>query len=70
MDDENPLRMLVVHSGEGFHVVMTPAELSEEQIQAALHEVGVDSDEMFELGGWKTSSDNVAVAHVPLPGSE
>jgi hypothetical protein len=68
-ENGHQLRMLVVHSrfSNGFHVVMAPAELRDEQIQAALREVGVEAEERFELGGWRTSSQNVAVAHVPVP---
>ena len=66
---EHPLKMLIVHAKfeNGFYVALVPAELSHEQVEAAFREVGVDADEVLELGSWKTSSDNVAVAHVPFP---
>ena len=44
--------------------------LSEEQIESALHEVGVDAEAVLELDGWKTTSENVAVAKVPFPGGK
>ena len=64
---ERPLRMMVVHdrSGDGFYVAMVSAELSQEQVEAALRELGVDGDAMLELGGWKTAECGVAVARVP-----
>jgi hypothetical protein len=40
--------------------------LSEEQVEATLHEIGVDPKEVLELGGWRTA-ENVAVARVPFP---
>ena len=66
---ERPLRMLVIHDrfGEGFHVAMVSADLSQEQVESALHELGVDGDAMLELGGWKTAECGVAVARVPFP---
>ena len=66
MDEERPLRMLVVYGQEGgFYVALVPAVVTEERMEAALRELGVDALAVFELGGWKTTSDNVAVAHVP-----
>jgi hypothetical protein len=67
---ERPLRMMVVHDKfkSGFFVAMVPAELSPEKVEAALQELGIDGDEVLELGGWRTSSQHVAVAHVPFPG--
>ncbi len=35
--------------------------------QVALHELGVDAEQVFELGGWRYGEDDVAVAHVPAP---
>ena len=62
--------MMVVHArfGGGFFVAMIPAELSQEQIEAALQELGIEAEAVLELGGWKTSRSNVAVARVPFPG--
>jgi hypothetical protein len=69
---ERPIRMFVVHArlGGGFHVVFAPADLTPEQLEAALTELGIDGDELLELGGWRTSGDGVAVAWVPLPEGE
>jgi len=64
---ERPLRMLVVHAkfGGGFFIALVPADLSEEQLDAALNELGVEAAAVLELGDWKTAADNVAVAYVP-----
>ena len=51
----------------GFFVAMIPAELSEEEVEAGLHELGVEAEAVLELGGWRTSGSNVAVARVPFP---
>jgi hypothetical protein len=70
-EQERPLRMLVVYGQEsGFYVALVPAVVTEERMEAALRELGVEAEATFELGGWKTTSDNVAVAHVPAPGGE
>jgi hypothetical protein len=42
-----------------------PAALPPQQAETALHEIGVDAEEVLELGGWKTS-ENVAVVRVPF----
>jgi hypothetical protein len=49
-----------------FSVVFAPADLTPEQLEAALHELGIDGDELLELGGWRTLN-GVAVAWVPFP---
>jgi hypothetical protein len=69
-DQERPIRMMIVYAGDqgGFYVAMVPAVLSDERLEAALHELGVDAQAVFELGGWKTTEDDVAVARVPAPG--
>jgi len=56
----------VIHArfGGGFYVAPVPTSLSEEHLDAALNEIGIDAEEVIELGGWQTS-DNVAVAYVP-----
>lgn len=66
-DGERPIRMMIVYAGSesGFYVAMVPTVLSEEQIESALNELGVDAQAVFELGGWRQTEDNVAVAFVP-----
>jgi hypothetical protein len=68
-DGERPLRILVVHSrfGNGFHVVMAPADLPEEQVETVLQELGVDAATYLELADWRTAECGVAVARVPFP---
>jgi hypothetical protein len=62
-----PLRMMIVYAGSesGFYVAMVPAAVTEERLEAALRELGVDAQATFELGGWRTTSDDVTVARVP-----
>ena len=66
---ERPLRMLVVHDnlGAGFFIALVPAHLRDEQVEAALRELGIEAEAMFELGGWRRAKCSVAVAHVPFP---
>ncbi len=68
--EERPIRMMIVYAGDqdGFFVVLVPSCLSDERLAAALRELGVDAVATFELGGWKTSADDVAVARVPALG--
>ena len=68
--EERPIRMMIVYDGEksGFYLALVPSVVSEERLQAALGELGVDAEATFELGGWKTSADDVAVARVPALG--
>jgi hypothetical protein len=67
--EERPLRMMIVYesSRSGFHLVLAPAALSLEQVEAALHKLGIEAEQLFELTDWRTSSDDVAVAFVPAP---
>ena len=69
---ERPIRMLVVHDGskDGFFIALVPSSLSEERMEAALRELGLDPHALFELGGWRYSQDDVAVAHVRAPGGD
>ena len=67
---EPRLRMLIVHDKfqGGFFVAMVPAELRDDQVEAAFREIGVDAEAYLELADWRTSSEcGVAVAHVPFP---
>jgi hypothetical protein len=61
--------MFVVHAGfqGGFYIALVSASLSEEHVEAALHEPGIEAQAVLELGGWQTSGSGVAVAHVPFP---
>ena len=66
-DQERPIRMMIVYAGDqdGFYVAMVPAVVSDDRIESALRELNVDAQAVFELGGWKSTEDNVAVAFVP-----
>ena len=70
--EERPLRMMIVYAGSegGFYLALVPAVLSDERLEAALNELGVDAQVTFELGGWKNTEDNVAVAFVPALGGD
>jgi hypothetical protein len=61
--------MLVVHTGDkdGFYLALVPAVITEERLEAALNELGVDARAIYELGGWRQTDDDVAVAFVPAP---
>jgi hypothetical protein len=41
--------------------------LGDEQIAAALAEVGIEPEQAMEIGGWQASSSNVLVAFIPFP---
>lgn len=68
-EQERPIRMMIVYDGDesGFYVALVPAVVTEERMEAALRELGVEAEAVFELGGWKNTEDNVAVARVPAP---
>ena len=58
--------MLVIHTKHGgFYIALVPAVLSQEQVEAALRELGIDAAAVLELSDWRTSRNNVAVARVP-----
>ncbi len=69
-DQERPIRMMIVYAGgeSGFYLALVPSAVTEERLAAALSELGVDAQALFELGGWKSTEDNVTVAKVPFPG--
>ncbi len=52
----------VLCAGESEH-----GRIDEEQIAAALAEMGIEAEQTLEIGGWKTTSQNVAVSFVPFP---
>jgi hypothetical protein len=55
----------MVHDRRVSAHALVPTDLSEEHLEAALHEIGVEPEAVLELGGWKTS-ENVAVVRVPF----
>jgi hypothetical protein len=59
----------LIHAGfrGGFHVALVPADLRPGQVEVAFREPGSGAEEMLDVGDWRTTSDNVAVAHVPFP---
>lgn len=70
MEPEQPIRLLAIQSKDekgGFYLAWVPADLDEEQLQAAFNELGIEAEQAIEIGDWRTSSQNVAVAFVPFP---
>ena len=68
---ESQLKMLVVHAKYqhgGFYLALVPAALAPAEIDAALHELGIDAATTREINDWRTTSENVAVAYLPFPG--
>jgi hypothetical protein len=63
------LRLMAIRAkGKGgFCMAFVPARLDEEQIRATLAEVGIASEQALEIGGWRTTAQNVAVAVAPFP---
>jgi hypothetical protein len=65
------LRMFVIHAKYehgGFYLALVPAVLDAVEIDAALHELDIDADKVWEISEWRTTSENVAVAYLPFPG--
>ena len=70
-NNEEQIKMFAVFAGQdGFYLAMVPAALSRERMEDALHELGVDGEAILEVGGWRTSADDVAVARIPFPGAD
>ena len=68
--EEQQMKMFVVFAGQdGFYLAMVPAVLSPERTEEALRELGVDGEASLEVGGWRTTADDVAVARIPFPGA-
>lgn len=71
-EGEAQLTMLVVHAKHqrgGFFIALVPASLDAAEVDAALREVQIEAEKVYELGNWQTSSQGVAAAFVPFPGS-
>jgi hypothetical protein len=63
---ERQLRMLVVHARQGgFHVALVPSDLGDEQVEAALQELGIEGTAVLELSDWRTAECGVALAFIP-----
>ena len=43
---------------------MVPSNLRTDQVESALREFKVDAEQVLKLGGWRTSSDDTAIARV------
>jgi hypothetical protein len=61
--------MMIVYAGQegGFYLALVPATVTEKRLEDALSELGVEAVATFELGGWRYTKDDVAVAFVPAP---
>ena len=66
---QSQLKMVVIHATNrrGFFFALVPAALDAAEVDENLKELGIEVSEVFELGGWQTSSQNVAAAFVPFP---
>jgi hypothetical protein len=65
---ENPIRLFAVQARDkkdGFYIAFVPQDF--DQFTAALSELGIEAEQSLEIGGWKTTSQNVAIAFVPFP---
>jgi hypothetical protein len=70
MEPEQPIKLFAIQSKNeksGFYLAWVPSELDENQLQSAFNELGIEPEQTMEVGGWRTSSENVAVAFVPFP---
>jgi len=70
MEPERPIRLMAiqaVNEKSGFYIAFIPSDLDDDQIAAALAELEIEPEQGIEIGDWKTSSQNVAVAFVPFP---
>ena len=66
------LKIFVIHAKHLYgrlFVALVPATLDHDEIQAAFDELNLDVDQVAEIREWRTTSQNVAVAFVPFPGS-
>jgi len=72
MESESQLTMLVVHARHqhgGCYIALVPADLDPQEVDAALREVNIEAERVYELGNWQTSSQGVAAAYIPFPGA-
>jgi hypothetical protein len=70
---EPELTMIVVHAKgqrDGFYFALVPDSLDAAEVDSSLRELGIEGEQVFELGGWRYSSTNVCVAFVPFPTSD
>jgi hypothetical protein len=50
----------------GIYIGFIPNELDDGQLQAAYAEAGIEPEHIIVIDDWKTTSQNMAVAFVPL----
>jgi len=70
-NDGAMLTLLVIqeqHRHDGFHIAFVPHALDAQQIADSLQELGIVPELVFEVGGWRATSEGFAVAFVPSPG--
>lgn len=70
MEPKQPIRLLAIQAKNeksGFHLAWVPAVLTDDEVVAALAELGIEVERAIEVGGWKTSTLNVTVAYIPFP---
>jgi len=71
-EGESQLTMMVVHAKHqhgGLYIAMVPTSLDDAEVDSGLTELGIDAEQVFELGDWKTTPNGIAVAFLPFPGT-
>jgi hypothetical protein len=70
MQEGTPLTMWAIRAKErptGFYLALVPGDLEPAEVDAAFEEAGIEREEAMEIGGWKTTSQHMAVAFIPFP---
>ena len=70
-NNEAMLTLLVIqekHRHDGFHIAFVPHALNAQQIADSLQEMGIVPELVFEVDGWRATSDGFAVAFLPFSG--
>ena len=57
------------HRHGGYYVAAVPSCLDAAQVDATFQEAGIEPEKVFEIKEWKTTSEGVKVAFVPIQGS-
>ena len=67
---ETKLTMLLVQPrdrNDGLYLALIPADLDAHQVQEGFAEIGIDPQQVIEIGGWEKAAVGLAAAFVPLP---
>ena len=58
--EEAELTMVVVHAKnqpDGFYIALVPKSLDAAAVDSSLRELGIEGEQVFELGGWRIQFD-------------